>query len=243
MSGTAVIHIRDFINEVGADPSKPDQTTGMQIKASLNIPAPPTLEISDGLEPRSIPASIRFFCPPIQTSSYERNVFIYAWGPFYFLRTDQERELIINAYTVQCHPGFETSAKLDRYNDHCPEAAPPSIVLIATVLGRPQGRLNDAPTLLSYPMEATVYSASTRAQITFPIRVFLKNGKRWVKFPPLNPRAAMVVIGRLCGFMKADQTLAIMADDMNFLGSSKIEADPPQAPDPQSKHPASDRWS
>ena len=101
MSGTAIIHLRDFINEVGADPSKPDQSTGMQIKASLNIPAPSILEISDDLEPRSIPASIRFFCPALQTSSYEPNVFIYAWGPFYFLRSEQERELIVNAYTVQ----------------------------------------------------------------------------------------------------------------------------------------------
>ena len=165
----------------------------------------------------------------LQHVSYQPNMFIYAWGPFYFVKTEH-----------YSHPGFEVGTKLDPYQNHCPEAAPPSIVLIGTVVGRPHGRLNEGPTLLSYPMEVTVYSASTRSQITFPIRAFLKNGKRWAKFPTLTPRTSMVVIGRLCGFTKPDPILAIMVEDFNFIGTTKTEPDTPQTPD---KQPAPDRWS
>ena len=52
MSSTAIIHVRDFINEVNGDPSKPEQNTAMQIKASLNLPPLPVQEISDDFDPK-----------------------------------------------------------------------------------------------------------------------------------------------------------------------------------------------
>jgi hypothetical protein len=54
ISGThtspAIVDLRDFINEVGGDPSKPEQSTAMQIKASLNIPSLPLQETSDDFD-------------------------------------------------------------------------------------------------------------------------------------------------------------------------------------------------
>lgn len=78
-------------------------------------------------------------------------------------------------YIYYSHPGFEAGTKIDPYQNHYPHEAPSTIILLGTVVGRFNGRLNDGPTLLSYQLEVTVYSASTRSQVTFLVRIYLKN--------------------------------------------------------------------
>lgn len=65
------------------------------------------------------------------------------------MRTDEESELIVNAHTVQCNPGFDDATEEGPYSRHCTEEASPTVIFLGSVVGPSHGRLiNDSPTLL-----------------------------------------------------------------------------------------------
>jgi hypothetical protein len=100
-SNLAIIHLRDFIEKVGPDPTCPDQTHILQIQASLNIPSVKPEEQSDDINVCPIPALIRFFTPAGRADLYQQDVFVYVRGPFHVANHLRgQPKIMINAYTV-----------------------------------------------------------------------------------------------------------------------------------------------
>ena len=81
VNSPAILHLRDFINSVGPDPSRPDQGLALQIEASLHLPFQTDL-YSDDVELNELPTTIHYFASPGNSQSYEPDKFIYAWGSF-----------------------------------------------------------------------------------------------------------------------------------------------------------------
>jgi hypothetical protein len=96
----AILHLRDFINSVGPDPSWPNQGLALQIEASLYLPFQTDL-YSDDVELAELLTIIYFFASPGNPQSYEPDRFIYAWGSF-LTSVDQDGSLrlILHAYEV-----------------------------------------------------------------------------------------------------------------------------------------------
>jgi hypothetical protein len=97
----AIIHLRDFIEEISNDPSRPDQGPALQIQITLNIPSVQPEEQSDDVDCSPIQTLIRFFTPAGRSHLYQPDTFIYAWGPFHMVhRQNDQPQMIINAHTV-----------------------------------------------------------------------------------------------------------------------------------------------
>jgi hypothetical protein len=95
----AILHVRDFIEYVEPDPTRPGKGLSMQLRVSLNIPFKDIQ--SDGVEQNEIPALIRFFNEGNQTDLYQPNTFVYASGSF--LTTSSEEDgfhIILHAHTL-----------------------------------------------------------------------------------------------------------------------------------------------
>jgi hypothetical protein len=100
VNSPAILHLRDFINSVGPDPSRPGQGLALQIEASLHLPFQTDL-YSDDVELTELPTTIHFFASPGNSQSYEPNKFIYAWGSFLTcVDPDESLHLILHAHEV-----------------------------------------------------------------------------------------------------------------------------------------------
>ena len=95
----AIIHVRDFIDSVEPDPTRPGRALSMQLGVSLNIPFK-DIE-SDDVESNEIPTLIRFFNEGNQSDIYQPNAFIYSSGAF--LTTSSEDDgfhIILHAHNL-----------------------------------------------------------------------------------------------------------------------------------------------
>jgi hypothetical protein len=251
----AILHVRDFIEHVEPDPTRPGKALSMQLRISLNIPFK-DIE-SDDVESNEIPTLIRFFNESNQSDIYQPNAFIYSSGAF--LTTSSEDEgfhIILHAHNLDrsvhvwhinestwliqySHPGDQEDT--DSYFPHCPGAAQPIVTFLGIVLER-RGQLNGGRDLLHYRLQTTVYNPSTRTPHTFPITTFFKNGQRWANFPLLNVGAHVFLTGRIFGVTKEDRQLAVVADDIHFL-PTPTSTIPPTPSSTIGKRKRLDRWS
>lgn len=71
-----ILHIRDFVDEVEQDPTRPGKGLSLQLRLSLNIPEKDIQ--SDDVEQQDIPTVVRFFAEAGKLDTYQPNVFIYA---------------------------------------------------------------------------------------------------------------------------------------------------------------------
>ena len=55
--------IRDFVNEVGRDPTRPEYDSALQLHSNVHVPSVQGEELSDDFDTRNIPTLIRFFAP------------------------------------------------------------------------------------------------------------------------------------------------------------------------------------
>jgi hypothetical protein len=95
----AILHIRDFIDNVEQDPTRPGKGLSMQLRVSLNIPDKDIQ--SDDVEQDDIPTLIRFFNEGNRPDHYQSNAFIYAWGSFLATSSDSEGfHIILHANSV-----------------------------------------------------------------------------------------------------------------------------------------------
>jgi hypothetical protein len=95
------IHVRDFVNEVSRDPTRPGYDSALQLHTDINIPPVHGEELSDDFDIVPIPALIRFFAPTGQMDLYQPSVFVYATGPFNMNGTqDAVPQMVINAFSV-----------------------------------------------------------------------------------------------------------------------------------------------
>lgn len=136
-----------------------------------------------------------------------------------FLPSNPQSDSDLASFTALRHPG--DLGDLALYQQHCPGVANPSVVFLDVVQER-CGRLNDGTTLLHYRIRVTAYNVSTRSSDSFPVAVYLKNGKRWQNFPLLS--------GRIFGITKIRSELAVLADDLNFFPSSSRQQSTPTRP-------------
>lgn len=94
------LHLRDFINSVGPDPSRPGQGLALQIEAALHLPFQTDL-YSDDVELSELPTTIHFFASPGNSQSHDPNKLIYAWGSFLTcVDPDGFLHLILRAHEV-----------------------------------------------------------------------------------------------------------------------------------------------
>src|ERR1700744_5598871 len=95
----AIIHIRDFVEHVEPDPTRPGKGLSMQLRVSLNIPLKDIQ--SDDVEQNEIPTLLRFFNEGNQSDLYKPNTFIYSSGSFLTTSSDDEEfHIIIYAHTM-----------------------------------------------------------------------------------------------------------------------------------------------
>jgi hypothetical protein len=95
VNNPAIMNLRDFIEEVGVDPSRPDQ-----LKTSLNIPPLQAEEHCDDIDISPVPTLVRLFCPAGQLHSFQQEVFVYAWGQFHVVCGSDETQIVIYADSV-----------------------------------------------------------------------------------------------------------------------------------------------
>jgi len=267
----AIIHLRDFSEELTPDPTRPEQPACLQLKITLNVPHLLPEELSDDYVICPIPTIVRFFTPPARSHLYRQDVFVYVWGSFSMRHNvDSRPQLIVNAHSVSwwvldfhsclylllpmmyplrvpsltnpSHPGDYTDP--EAYAMHCPEAAHPTITLMGTVI-RSGGQLNEGQTLLHYDLRTTVYDSSVKTQATFMVRIYFKNGKRWANFSSITTQSRVIVAGHVCGLTVEEPHLAVQVDDIYFVpGGPPSMLATPQTPQSAAgtKRPVRDRW-
>ena len=97
----AIIHLRDFVETVGPDPTRPDQQAAIQLQTVLNIPSLQPDEQSNDMEICPVPALVRIFTLLGQLHLYQQEVFVYMMGLFYIVPSlDGQPQIIVNAYTA-----------------------------------------------------------------------------------------------------------------------------------------------
>ena len=92
------VHIRDFVDEMGPDTTRPTQASALQLELTLHVPY--DLDVhSEDVEAK--PCLVRLFCEPGRAHLYEPGAFVYTWGVFVCGSTsDDELEVIVNAHAV-----------------------------------------------------------------------------------------------------------------------------------------------
>jgi hypothetical protein len=105
------------------------------------------------------------------------------------------------------------------YCKRCPGQAPPSLAFQGTVI-RSGGAMNRGATLMHYDFRVVTYTPGGKPPAQFTIRAYLKNGKRWAKFPSLAAQTRMLVVGKICGVTTRDRDLAILVDGFTFLSGN-----------------------
>ena len=78
----AILHMRDFINDVGPDPARPTQDRYFQILCSLTIPACHEANSDDVETDVFISTQVRFYADLSLSSNLAPEALIYAWGSF-----------------------------------------------------------------------------------------------------------------------------------------------------------------
>ncbi|KAN0066772.1 hypothetical protein V8E54_015162 [Elaphomyces granulatus] len=73
--------------------------------------------------------------------------------------------------------------------------SPPALAFQGFVI-RSGDAMNRGATLLHYDFRVVTYTSGPKSHNQFTIRAYLKNGKRWVKFPSLSNYTKMLVVGR-----------------------------------------------
>ncbi|KAN0074003.1 hypothetical protein V8E54_007940 [Elaphomyces granulatus] len=173
----------------------------VQILCSLTIPACYEANSDDVETDVFIPTQVRFYADLSLSSDLAPEALIYAWGSFLTnMNTLNELEILLHAYTVQ-----------------------------RKSLCRLPGHRSGALWALHYRMRVIAYNASTRSSDSFPVAVYLKNGKRWQNFPLLS---SVFVSGRIFGVTKIRSELAVLAEFPSLLFPAAIHARPLGEPGP-----------
>ena len=108
----AILHIRDFIENVEPDPTRPGKGLSKQLRVSLNIPDKDVK--SDDVEQDDIPTLVRFFNEGNRPDLYQPNAFVYAWGSFLTSSSDSDEfHIILHANSVDRLVIFATTTSLN----------------------------------------------------------------------------------------------------------------------------------
>jgi hypothetical protein len=94
------IHVRDFINQVARDPTRPGYDSALQLHSDVHIPSVQGEELSDDFDCKNIPTIIRFFAPAGQVDQFKTNAFVYTTGSFNINSQDGFPELLVNAFSA-----------------------------------------------------------------------------------------------------------------------------------------------
>src|SRR5467141_3904901 len=95
------VHIRDFIEEVRRDPTRPGYDSALQLHADVNVPPVQGEELSDDVDFLPIPTLIRYFAPGGQVDLYQPTIFVYARGQFRMSNSqDGLPQILVNAFAA-----------------------------------------------------------------------------------------------------------------------------------------------
>jgi hypothetical protein len=98
-SSPAILHVRDFVEHIEPDPTRPGKALSMQLCVSLNIPFK-DIE-SDDVESCEIPTLIRFFNEGNRSEICQPNAFVYSSGAFLTTSSeDEDFHIILHAHNL-----------------------------------------------------------------------------------------------------------------------------------------------
>jgi len=110
-----------------------------------------------------------------------------------------------------------------------PDPACPGVTLFGSII-KSGGATGENGPLKHYDLHTMVYHNTTRKNISFTVRIYLKHGKRWQNFPSII-NGNICVAGKVCGWVQGIKRLAISAYDICFLPSTPASGLPsPQTP-------------
>ena len=99
---------------------------------------------------------------------------------------------------------------------------------------------------MQYDLSVSVYVSSTKAHVTFPVRIYFTKGKRWANFPSLAVNTPIIVTARVSGFSRQGRCLALLVNDVYFLpGTPRLGLNSEHNLNSTgcSKRPRQDRWT
>ena len=99
---------------------------------------------------------------------------------------------------------------------------------------------------MQYDLSVSVYVSSTKAHVTFPVRIYFKKGRRWANFPSLAVNMPILVTARVSGFSTQGRCLALLVNDVYFLpGTPRLGLNSEHNSNSTgcSKRPRQDRWT
>lgn len=95
----AILHVRDFVEHVEPDPTRPGKALSMQLRVALNIPFR-DIE-SDDVDSSEIPTLIRFFNEGNRSEICQPNTFVYSSGAFLTTSSeDEDFHIILHAHNL-----------------------------------------------------------------------------------------------------------------------------------------------
>jgi hypothetical protein len=107
----AILHIRDFVENVEPDPTRPGKGLSIQLRVSLNIPSKDIQ--SEDVEQNEIPTLIRFFNEGNRPDLYQPNAFVYSSGSFLTTSSDDEGfHIVLHAHNLDRWVGLVYFSKM-----------------------------------------------------------------------------------------------------------------------------------
>lgn len=95
----AILHVRDFVEQVEPDPTRPGKALSMQLRVALNIPFK-DIE-SDDVESSEIPTLMRFFNEGNRSEICQPNAFVYSSGAFLTTSSeDEDFHIVLHAHNL-----------------------------------------------------------------------------------------------------------------------------------------------
>ncbi|KAH6985241.1 hypothetical protein EDB80DRAFT_591255 [Ilyonectria destructans] len=207
------IHIRDFIDDIFPDSSRPNAPNCVEIHSNINIfPEDEFYDLNVVVEP--IHTCIRTYLKQTERSLYTPNAFFYVDGRFITaLNPEGNLEITVYALSIERHPGNVSDFK--NYRENLPEQWCPIIMMLGFV-----GDRNVAPgeqyTLRNFELTSSIYDATKAEAIEFSVTCYFGSGRRWENMIVPNTDSFVSVTAKVVGRTSTNQ-LAVRVLDLTYL--------------------------
>ncbi|ODM21200.1 hypothetical protein SI65_04253 [Aspergillus cristatus] len=234
---TNTFHLRDFIDDVRPDPTRPSMPDYVEIHTNVNI-FPEGDFYDSGVVVEPVHTCVRAYITHFDQEIYVPNAFFYADGRFHVTIAEENRlQIIIQALSLQRHPGDISNFEV--YRSHLPERWCPMLTMTGLVGERKAvaRRLS----LRYFELKTSVYDPSKPEPITFSVNCYLAKGRRWENVNIPYTGSNMIITGKVAGRTTADNRLAVRVLDMSFL--PRLLGRALHSPSSQSSARREDCWS
>ncbi|KXH62495.1 hypothetical protein CNYM01_14036 [Colletotrichum nymphaeae SA-01] len=236
---TNIIHIRDFIDEILPDSTRPETPNYTEIHAAVNVFQEDDFYDST-INSDPIQACIRVYLKRNERDLFVLNAFFYAHGRFTVEPVPDERpKLIVQSLSFQRHPGDVSD--FHEYRRHLPEQWCPMMIALGFVGDRKP--LSDQPFCLrNFELRTSVYDTSRGDIVNFSIFCYFANTKRWEHMVVPSSSSSVSVTGKLVGCTPSNQ-LAVRILDVTYLPKTTPSSHSPTSSADSTSVKRQSRWS